>query len=121
MEDKYIAYAMSFDDLLVAIYAETHPQNSDETTESYLRRLAEQDFDDGYRRGAVFQDQWDYLETQYSTVAQLQNRGYYLFIAAPNTDFNPDNFDDGGVDEAMSITFQEALSTLEAEPIDEDD
>lgn len=119
-EDEYVTFAINSSSELVAAYAETHPQNPDETPESYHRRLAEQDFDDGHLQGALFQDYWEYLKTQHSTVAQLQNRGYYIFIAAPNTDFNPENFDDDGVGEAMSITFQEALSTLEAEPIDDD-
>lgn len=53
------------------------------------------------------------------TVSELLAKGFFVFIKEPHVDFNPEPFGDGdGMQEGLSIAWDEGLSALDAEPIE---
>lgn len=61
------------------------------------------------------------LELTFYAIREIRERGYYVFLAEPETDFNPDKFNPKVVDHVFSETFADILSDLEAEPVSEDE
>lgn len=61
------------------------------------------------------------LELSFYVIQELRKRGYYVFIAEPKTDFNPDKFNPEAIDHVFGETFSDALFTLDAEPIFDDE
>lgn len=72
-------------------------------------------FDRSNARGPIDPNTYDHR-----TIDELDQAGYFMFIAEPHTDFNPEALNEDGMMAGIQVTFAEALIDMDAEPVDDD-